>query len=120
MRAVRGATTLEVDTPEATQEAVGELINLLLDENQIVIDDIVSVFFTVTSDLRSFNPARATRLVRGDWQWVPMLCSQEPDMATEIPRCIRVLIQWVPNRPYSDPPKPVYLRQAAQLRPDIS
>lgn len=118
---VRGAVTVAANEAPAIREAVEELLRTMLWENEIAVDRIVSVFFTVTPDLTALNPARAARETLYDWHSVPMLCSQEPVIDDMLPRCIRVLIQWMPddsNRPVNV--SHVYLRDAVQLRPDLS
>jgi chorismate mutase len=114
---VRGAVSIEENSAQAIRQGVAQLIETLITKNRIEAGRIVSVFFTVTPDLTAYNPARAIREVRNDWQAVPMMCSQEPVIDNMLARCIRVLIQW--NATENQPgPVPVYLGETVQLRPD--
>ncbi|MCA9807748.1 MAG: chorismate mutase [Cyanobacteria bacterium HKST-UBA06] len=127
LRAVRGAITLDTDSPKAMAEAVGELVGSLMRQNHIDAADIVSAFFTVTADITQANPATAIRLVRPDWQHVPMLCSQEPQIQGGLELCVRVLLQWYERMDHQVPSPtplqgavPVYLKGASHLRPDLT
>ena len=61
VRAVRGATTVDQDTPEEIGERVVELLRQTLDRNGLVEDDIISILFTATEDIISTFPATAAR-----------------------------------------------------------
>jgi hypothetical protein len=50
LRALRGATTVEVDTSEAIRARTAELVTTLLERNALAVDDIVSVVFTATGE----------------------------------------------------------------------
>jgi hypothetical protein len=52
-----GATTVKANTGEQILEATRELLTTLVMRNQIDIDDITSIFFTVTEDLDAEHPA---------------------------------------------------------------
>lgn len=117
--AVRGAITVNEDTPGAIQEASCDLVAQLLDANGIEVSDIVSVIFTMTPDLKSYNPARAVRQGRKDWDQVAMLCTQEANIEKMLERCIRVLVQWDDMNRKAPKLKHVYLKEAQTLRPDL-
>jgi chorismate mutase len=53
------------------------------------------------------------------WDEVPMLCGIEIPVPGGLGRVVRVLMHWNTDRPQSEI-RHVYLRQAVQLRPDIS
>src|SRR3954451_23223970 len=91
-RGVRGATFVEVDTPEAILAATRELLAAIAMANAIATEDIASAFFTSTADLRSAFPARAARDL--GWTDVPLLGATEVDRPGAPPRCIRVLLHW--------------------------
>ena len=63
VRALRGATTVDEDTPEQIQERVVALLKEMVDRNGIDHDDLISVFFTATEDLVSTFPATAARWI---------------------------------------------------------
>jgi len=114
-RAVRGAISVEQDSPEAIVAATGELLTALLEANDLALTDLTSAYFTATPDLRSEFPAKGARAV--GWDEVPMLCAEEIDVAGALPRCIRVLLHlWVPAGTVL---RPVYLGEARSLRPDL-
>lgn len=116
VRALRGATTLDVDTPEAMDERVQALVTEMLERNGVDKDDIISVIFTATEDLVSSFPATAARAVGlGD---VPLLCARELSVQGGAPRCVRVLMHLSTDRPRSEL-RHVYLEDARGLRDDL-
>jgi chorismate mutase len=115
--ALRGATTVEVDTTDAVVERTGELLVTLLERNGLEHDQLVSIIFTSTRDLRSAFPALAAReLGLGD---VPLLCAGELDVVGGNPHTIRVLIHCYSTRPRTSL-RHVYLHRAKHLRDDLS
>lgn len=116
VRAVRGATTVEADRPELIREAVTELLEAVLEDNDLAPTDIVSALFTATPDLVSEFPAHAARLY--GWTDVPMLCAQELPVAGALPRCIRLMLHAETRRARTEI-RHVYLRDAILLRADL-
>jgi chorismate mutase len=116
VRALRGATTVARDDAGAIQEAVSELLAAIRTHNRLEHDEVVSALFTVTPDLVAAFPAEAARL--DGWQAIPLLCATEIAVPGALPRCVRVLLHVA--RPWSEPPRHVYLREAASLRPDLA
>lgn len=117
VRGIRGATTAEVDDKETIITATEELLEQICQENDFLPEDIASVIFTVTQDLRATFPAEAAR--KRGWTSVPMLCATEIPVPGSLPRCIRVLIH-VNTTKRQDEIAHVYLRGAVVLRPDWS
>ncbi|MGI9091448.1 MAG: chorismate mutase [Gemmatimonadaceae bacterium] len=115
VRAVRGATTVEHDDAALLCDAVRELLTVLLLQNGIRVEDIVSGIFTATPDVRCAFPARVAREL--GWTDVPMLCAAEIDVPGAQQRCLRVLLH-VERRASDLPLTHVYLREAVSLRPD--
>lgn len=118
VKAIRGATTVSENSVEAIREAVTELLDELESHNAIDPDDIVSVTFSATRDLDAIFPAAIAR-ERPHWQNVPLLDVQQMHVEGSLERCIRCLIHI--NTP--DPFVKInhsYLRQAKNLRPDLS
>ncbi|TMD13191.1 MAG: chorismate mutase [Chloroflexi bacterium] len=117
VRGIRGATTVEEDSPQAIVEATQELLGALLDENGIVRSDVAAAWFTTTRDLTAEFPAVAAR--RMGWAEVPMLCGHEMELAAgqdgNVPRCIRVLVLVNTERAASEL-RFIYLRGASRLR----
>ena len=59
--AIRGAITVDSDKAEDVDIAVKELMSELYAANSLSDDDIVSVIFSQTKDIRSRNAAAACR-----------------------------------------------------------
>jgi monofunctional chorismate mutase len=117
VRGLRGATTVTENSSSAIAEAVRELFNSLEHKNQLDPEQVISVIFSVTKDLNAIFPASVIRH-RPGWDLVPLLDVQQMDVPNSLPRCIRVLIQFNTPLPQDDL-QPVYLRDAAMLRPDL-
>ncbi|MDQ3461830.1 MAG: chorismate mutase [Actinomycetota bacterium] len=116
LRALRGATTVDEDTPEQVRERVVALLQELFERNEVDHDQLVSIVFTATDDLHCTFPATAARtLGLGD---VPMLCARELDIAGGTPRCIRILIHLDTSKGRSEL-RHVYLEGASSLRDDL-
>jgi chorismate mutase len=73
VRALRGATTVDDDTAEQVTERVQELLRELMDRNDLVEDDVISIVFTATADVVSMFPATAARGI--GFGAVPLLCA---------------------------------------------
>jgi chorismate mutase len=116
VRAVRGATTVSADQPALIREAVHELLDALLDDNDLAPMDIISAVFTATPDLVSEFPAHAARLY--GWTDIPLLCAQELPVTGALPRCIRVMVHAETARARNEI-RHVYLRDAILLRADL-
>ena len=116
VRGVRGATTVQADHPPEIRDAVQELIEAMLEENDLTSMDIVSAIFTTTPDLVSEFPAHAARLY--GWTEVPLLCAQELPVEGALPHCIRVLLHVETTRLRHEI-RHLYLRDAVLLRQDL-
>lgn len=116
LRALRGATTVERDEPEAIVEATSELLEAMMSRNGVAREDLVSVIFTTTKDLSATFPAAAAR--RLGISTVPLLCAQEIDVPDAVERCVRVLMHLYSARD-SELLRHVYLRGAQHLRADL-
>ncbi|NBE54628.1 chorismate mutase [Streptomyces boluensis] len=117
VRAVRGAVQLERDDPQHMDERVGELLTTVLERNDLTQDDLISIWFTATPDLRSDFPAAAARRI--GITDVPLICAQELDIEGAMPRVVRVLAHIESDRPRPEVAH-VYLGAAAALRKDIA
>lgn len=116
VRALRGATTVDADTPEQVSERTRSLLAAMLERNGVDHDDLISILFTTTPDVTSMFPAAAARSMGlGD---VPLLCASEIDVPGAAPRCIRVLAHLATERPRSELHH-VYLEGARWLRDDL-
>lgn len=117
VRAIRGATQLDADEREHLLTATRELVTAVLEANRLSTDDLISILFTCTPDVRSEFPALAAReLGLGD---VPLLCTIEVDVPGAMPRVVRLMAHAEMTVPRSDV-QHVYLRGAAALRRDLA
>lgn len=117
VRGIRGAISVEEDLPDLILEATQELLEAILQANpSLNPDDIASITFTLTTDLKSVHPARAAREM--GWGQVPLLCATEIPVPDGLPKCLRVLIHWNTELPQSEI-RHMYLRKAIILRPDL-
>lgn len=116
VRAVRGATQVSADDRELLLTAAAELVQEVLDRNGLVPDDLISVVFTATPDLRSEFPAYAARQL--GITDVPLLCATEIDVPGAMPRVVRLLAHVETTRSRAEL-RHVYLHGAAALRTDL-
>ncbi|HSE55741.1 MAG TPA: chorismate mutase [Nocardioidaceae bacterium] len=117
VRAVRGATQLDVDDREHMLERVAEMVTDVMEANSLDVDDFISVIFTATPDLVSEFPAYAARrLGFGD---VPLICARELDVSGAMPRVVRMLAHVETDLPRKEITH-VYLHGAAALRSDLT
>jgi len=117
LRGIRGAITVEYDIESEVISATEELLEKILEVNpSLHSDDIASILFTVTEDIRSVHPAKAARKL--GWTTVPLLCSTEIPVSNSLTKCIRALIHWNTDLRQNEI-KHVYLREAIILRPDL-
>lgn len=99
------------------QDAVVELMSELMRANGLAAEDLISVIFTVTSDLKSDFPAASARAMGlGD---VPLLCSTEIPVPNSLPRTIRVLVHCESTRSQKQIAH-IYLRGTTILRKDLA
>ncbi len=116
VRALRGATTIDADTEEQIEERVRALLEAMLSRNDVDKEDLISIIFTATEDVKSIFPATAARLFGlGD---VPLLCARELAVNEGTPLCIRVLMHVETAKARSEL-RHVYLEGARHLRDDL-
>lgn len=116
VRGARGAIRVDRDDAEAVLSATARCLRALLERNRVEHDDLVSVLFTVTDDLRSAFPAEAARRMGlGD---VPLMCAREIPVSGAMPMVIRMLAHFHSDRP-RDAIEHVYLDGAEALRDDL-
>jgi chorismate mutase len=116
VRALRGATTVDVDEIGHVTDRVQALVTQMLERNGVAKADLISILFTATDDIHSTFPATAARpLGLGD---VPLICARELDIVGGTPRCIRVMMHLVTERG-RDELHHVYLKGARNIRDDL-
>lgn len=115
--AIRGAISVEENQPEQIAEATRELLGEIVERNSLESDEVVSVLFTLTTDLTTAFPALAAREM--GWVDVPLLCAAEIAVPGSMARCLRALVN-VELRAPRPLDTHVYLRKAVVLRPDLT
>ena len=116
VRALRGATTVDEDTVAQVTERTQDLLRAMLGRNGVSHEDVISVLFTATDDVRSMFPATAARGIGfGD---VPLLCARELAVPGSQPLCVRVMMHVETKRSRAELHH-VYLQGARGLRDDL-
>lgn len=112
-KGIRGAITVAENTSSSIKEATLELLSKMIERNNISVENISHVIFTLTNDLNAEFPAKFARI---DMVWtdVAMMCFHELDVPNALPMCLRVLI--VLNCETDFVPQFVYLKDASKLR----
>tara|TARA_Y100001970_G_C14257267_1_gene876439 strand:+ start:3971 stop:4357 length:387 start_codon:yes stop_codon:yes gene_type:complete len=117
VRAIRGATTTNRNSEEEIELAVLELIKELIQKNNLNSQSIISITFSVTSDINACFPAS---IVRNSLKMkeVALIDCQQMYVKNDIQKCIRILAHvLMPSNIKIYHP---YLRNASSLRPDRS
>ncbi|GAB3246618.1 chorismate mutase [Alteromonas gracilis] len=117
VRAVRGATQIEVDEREHLLERVQELVREVMEANDLDVDDFISILFTATDDLHAEFPAYAARGL--GFTDVPLMCARELQIEGAMPRVVRLMAHVETDLARADVTH-VYLHGAAALRRDLS
>lgn len=117
VRGVRGATTAADNTVAAMTSATQKLVQALLEQNDIDLEQIAAILFTVSPDLDATFPAEAARKL--GLHHVPLMTATEIDVPNSLNRCIRVLMLINTNVAQRDI-RHVYLGEARTLRPDLA
>lgn len=112
-KGIRGAITVAENTSSSIKEATLELLSEIIERNNISVENISHVIFTLTNDLNAGFPAKFARIDMG-WTDVAMMCFHELDVPNALPMCLRVLI--VLNCETDFVPQFVYLKDASKLR----
>ena len=116
VQAIRGAVSLSADSSEEVKLRTQLLLGEILKRNNLDGSQIISIFFTATSDISSAAPAAAVRAMQVTE--APLLCAQEMNLDGGLPLCIRCFIHI--DVPDNDGVNHVFLGAAAALRPDLA
>jgi chorismate mutase len=116
VRAARGAIVVGGDRAPVVLEATERLLTELMAANTVPTDDLISILFTTTEDLRSAFPAEAAR--RMGLGMVPLFCAREIPVEGSKPSVVRVLMHFHSDRRL-DEVIHVYLDGAESLRDDL-
>lgn len=117
VRGIRGAVAVKKNTATDIIAATKELLLVMVKENAVDIEEIASIFFTLTPDLDAEFPALAAREELG-WRDVPLLCAREIGVPGAMTGVVRVLMH-VNTEKSQRELKHVYLGKAAALRADL-
>ena len=101
-KGIRGAITVTENTSDAIKLATIELLTEIIKRNNVQVENISHVIFTLTNDLNA------------GLQNVAMICFHELDVPNSLPMCLRVLL--VLNCETDFVPQFVYLKNASNLR----
>ena len=82
-KGIRGAITVEENSPEAIGAATIKLLTEMVRKNNIEIDSISHAIFTLTDDLNADFPAKYAR-INLKWKNVPMMCFNELDVPNSL------------------------------------
>ena len=115
MNIIRGAITVDADTPEEIRKNTGELLRAVAQANDLSGDNLKAIIFSTTQDIHSCYPAKAAR--ECGFEKAALFSSVEPDIEGALPLCIRVMVF---AEGLKKKEKHVYLGKAAALRKDIS
>jgi chorismate mutase len=117
VRALRGATTLDLDDADHLRERVHALLDELFARNDLTNDSIISILITATPDIHSEYPATAAR----SWGLpdVPLMGAQEMDKPGGLALCVRLLAHVHSERSKGEM-RHVYLEGAKVLRNDLA
>jgi chorismate mutase len=116
-RGVRGATKVAGSGPDDVGAATAELLAELQRVNAFDLADVAAATFTLTDELAGANPAAAARAA--GWAAVPLMMVREHGGDARVPNCLRVLLLVNTTAAQADI-RHVYLRGAAELRPDLA
>ena len=114
IKASRGAITCTENTEESIAENTCLLLNELMTVNNLRQEQLIQVIFSATADLSAAYPAKYARTL--GWSEVPLFCVQEMAVEGSLAKCIRVLMTVDTEQ---ETIKPVYLKGAQVLRPDL-
>ena len=89
MIGIRGAIAEVSDTSEDIIESTKKLFTEILKINNLEIDKIISVLFTVTHDLTEAFPAKAIREL--GFTSIPAIDTLAPNIKNDLKGCIRTV-----------------------------
>ena len=112
---IRGATTASGNSVKEIEDAVVEVVNELIERNNLIKTNLLSITFTATKDLDACFPASIARKCNG-LDSVAFLDCQQMYVSNDVDFCIRIMAQVL--LPSNNSVQHPYLRGAAKLRTD--
>lgn len=116
VRAVRGATQVDVDEKDHVLALTRDLVGEVLEANKLTGDDVISIVFSTTRDISSVAPALAARQL--GLHDPALLCLQEMHVEGALPRVVRLLAH-VETELAREQVRNVYQRGTEVLRQDV-
>lgn len=113
---IRGAITIEKNTPKDIIDGTMELIQNIEKSNNLDPNNVICMLFSATKDLNSAYPAKAARLL--GYINCGLMCFQEMDVENSLEKCIRIIVFYQTNHEKLNF-KHIYLKNAKKLRPDL-
>lgn len=117
IRGVRGATTVVENLENQIVSATEALIKEMILKNELLPENVASIFISVTEDITATFPAKALRKFEG-WSLVPVMCMREIPVPESLDFCIRIMMHVNTNKSQKDI-QHIYLEGAKHLRPDL-
>lgn len=117
VRGIRGAISISNNSVDDIINGTKDLLSEMLLKNKLEHADIISIFFSTTSDLNATFPAKAAREL--DLIDTPLLCLNEIDVPNSLQKIIRILMHVNSTKKQSDIHH-IYLKDAVKLRPDLA
>lgn len=116
-RGIRGAITVTEDSPKAIEDATVKLLSKIIESNNVEIENISHILFTLTKDLKSAFPAKFAR-ENFDIKYVPLMNVNELDIDGSLKKCLRILMV-VNTTKAQNEINHIYLEGASVLRSDL-
>lgn len=117
MLIIRGATTIQQDTPKEIIQAVKSLLDEVFSANALKREEIRGFVFSLTSDIHSYHPAKAAR--ECGYDYAPLFACIEPEIDGGLALCIRLMLL-TERSDENSKAKHIYQNGAKILRKDIS
>lgn len=113
---IRGAITIEHNEVSEVYDATKEMLIKIIESNNILMEDIISITFTATRDIDCAYPAVAARQI--GITDASLMCFQELYVEGSLPMCIRAMVMIQSTKSQKNM-NHIYLKGAEKLRPDL-
>ncbi len=117
VRGIRGANVVAENTKSAIYQATHEVLTQIIQLNQIAMENIAAIYFTLTPDLNAAFPAEVAREI--GMTKVPLLCMQEIAVPNSLPQVVRILMLVNTSKQQAEI-KHVFIGKAKVLRDDLT